>query len=371
MAFVYVFDLTRPATWEAIEAELQYFVERLPKAAVRIIGNKRDLIDEVQLRDFSRAVSWPPRLPQQRKDRRECRGIVHGTRSRHAVMNITALKNEIVARRHQLVVIDREGRLLASCDSIMPLTQHLGEDMLSMFFMFQGLEQTILQLKPGDPRIHLPMLAFPYEDKEYLLSLEIWAQSGVEGILWMMNQEDVPSERLRNIQQDRNEIHIGLEQMTEQEQTLREYTQQLEEAHQALQRFSYIVSHDLKAPLRTIGNLATWISEAFESGDLQELPQFIRLMHSRVQRMEGLIDGIFRYHRAGYEGQSQEAIDLESLLLEIQETLINPNHCQIHLPTDLPVLHSSRTALYQVFSNLLINGLQAQRPSRLPNRGAL
>ncbi len=49
---VYVFDLTRPATWEAIEAELQYFVERLPTATVRIIGNKRDLIDEVQLRDF-------------------------------------------------------------------------------------------------------------------------------------------------------------------------------------------------------------------------------------------------------------------------------------------------------------------------------
>lgn len=270
-------------------------------------------------------------------------------------MNIAALKNEIVARRHQLVVIDRAGRLTASCDSIMPLMQHAGQEVLSLFFMFQGLESAILQLQPGDPHIHLPMLAFPYEDKEYLLSIDLWAQAGVEGILWMMNQEDVPSERLRHIQQDRNEIHIGLEQMTEQEQTLREYTQQLEEAHKALQRFSYIVSHDLKAPLRTIGNLATWISEAFEAGDLNELPQFIRLMHSRVQRMEGLIDGIFRYHRAGYEGQSQEEINLRTLLFEIQETLINPNHCKIDLPIDLPILYSSRTALYQVFSNLLIN----------------
>jgi small GTP-binding protein len=49
---IYVFDLTRPATWETIQEELTYFTERLPKAYKRIIGNKRDLIDEVQLREF-------------------------------------------------------------------------------------------------------------------------------------------------------------------------------------------------------------------------------------------------------------------------------------------------------------------------------
>jgi small GTP-binding protein len=49
---IYVFDLTRPATWETIGQELAYFTERLPLATQRIIGNKRDMIDEVQLREF-------------------------------------------------------------------------------------------------------------------------------------------------------------------------------------------------------------------------------------------------------------------------------------------------------------------------------
>jgi small GTP-binding protein len=49
---IYVFDLTRPATWETIQEELTYFTERLPSASKRIIGNKRDLVDEMQMREF-------------------------------------------------------------------------------------------------------------------------------------------------------------------------------------------------------------------------------------------------------------------------------------------------------------------------------
>jgi small GTP-binding protein len=49
---IYVFDLTRPATWETIDHELSYFSDKLPTATRRIIGNKRDMIEEVQMREF-------------------------------------------------------------------------------------------------------------------------------------------------------------------------------------------------------------------------------------------------------------------------------------------------------------------------------
>lgn len=49
---IFVFDLLRPATWENMDTELAYFKEILPKASLRIIGNKRDLLDEVQLEEF-------------------------------------------------------------------------------------------------------------------------------------------------------------------------------------------------------------------------------------------------------------------------------------------------------------------------------
>lgn len=49
---LYVFDLLRPSTWENIDHELQYFRTLLPKATLRIIGNKRDMLDAVQLNEF-------------------------------------------------------------------------------------------------------------------------------------------------------------------------------------------------------------------------------------------------------------------------------------------------------------------------------
>lgn len=51
---IYVFDLMRPSTYSNIEAELEYFRNLLPKASVQIIGNKTDLLDEIDLEDFER-----------------------------------------------------------------------------------------------------------------------------------------------------------------------------------------------------------------------------------------------------------------------------------------------------------------------------
>lgn len=49
---IFVFDLLRPGTWADMESQLQYFRDLLPKASLRIIGNKKDLLDEIQLREF-------------------------------------------------------------------------------------------------------------------------------------------------------------------------------------------------------------------------------------------------------------------------------------------------------------------------------
>lgn len=49
---VYVFDLTRPSTYEKIDSELSFFRDLLPKAKVQIVGNKTDLLDELQLHEF-------------------------------------------------------------------------------------------------------------------------------------------------------------------------------------------------------------------------------------------------------------------------------------------------------------------------------
>lgn len=49
---IYVFDLSRPSTYENIEEELSHFKELLPKARIQIIGNKSDLLDDLELKEI-------------------------------------------------------------------------------------------------------------------------------------------------------------------------------------------------------------------------------------------------------------------------------------------------------------------------------
>jgi signal transduction histidine kinase len=276
-------------------------------------------------------------------------------------MNLEALKSRVTARRHQLVLLDRAGLLLESCDSLVPLQHLVGEPLLESFQLFEGLVPTILSLQPGEAGLHLPLIGFIFEDKPYRLTLEFWAEPDVEAILWLLSTEDIPSEKLRQIQQDRNETYIGLEKVTEQEQTLREYTERLEQAHQNLQRFAFVVSHDLKAPLRAIGNLAIWIGEAIEGNALHELPEYLGLLRNRVQRMEGLVEGILQYHRAGRERRELELVDLRAMLHELHETIFAALPCTLTIDPSLPVLFCCRTAMYQIFSNLFSNVLKYGR----------
>lgn len=135
----------------------------------------------------------------------------------------------------------------------------------------------------------------------------------------------------------------------------------LEERNQELDQFAYVTSHDLKAPLRAIANLATWIEEDLaDSGDglpPENVEQF-ELLKSRVHRMEGLINGLLEYSRVGRKQQSREEVDVGKLLSEIIDSLSPPGEFSIEVASDMPVLSTRKVPLFQVFSNLINNAIK-------------
>ena len=54
---IFVFDLTRPSTYAKIDEELAFFLELLPKASVQIVGNKSDLLDEMEIEDIRKELA--------------------------------------------------------------------------------------------------------------------------------------------------------------------------------------------------------------------------------------------------------------------------------------------------------------------------
>ncbi|XXX75537.1 PAS domain S-box protein [Sorangium sp. So ce134] len=135
----------------------------------------------------------------------------------------------------------------------------------------------------------------------------------------------------------------------------------LERSNKELDQFAYVASHDLKAPLRGIANLAQWIEEDL-SGTLEgESREHMNLLRGRVRRMEALIDGILDYSRAGRVRHAAEPVDVGQILADVVELIAPPPGASVEVAPGLPVLRTERVPLQQVFMNLVSNALKHAR----------
>jgi signal transduction histidine kinase len=129
-----------------------------------------------------------------------------------------------------------------------------------------------------------------------------------------------------------------------------------------------VASHDLRAPLRGIANLAQWIQDDVGERLDAESRRHMGLLQGRVRRMEALIDGILTYSRAGRRLNKPEPVDTGALLREVIELLAPPPEAMIEVPADMPTVEAERVPLQQVFMNLIGNAVKytrAQRPDVL------
>jgi PAS domain S-box-containing protein len=142
--------------------------------------------------------------------------------------------------------------------------------------------------------------------------------------------------------------------MTDRNQTLAD----LEARNQDLDSFVYIVSHDLKAPLRAVANLSEWIEEDLAGSLTDANQEQMTLLRSRIYRMQSTIDGLLDYARSGRTDDLNEPVDVAQLLAETIDTLAPPPTFTISIAQNLPTLDTKRLLLSQVFTNLIGNGIK-------------
>lgn len=132
----------------------------------------------------------------------------------------------------------------------------------------------------------------------------------------------------------------------------------LERSNRDLDEFAYAASHDLRAPLRGIANLAHWLEEDLGSDLPSSARQQLELLRSRVHRMEALIDGILNYSRAGRTHEPVRAVDVDALLRETIELVAAPPGARIQIEGSMPQLSTERAQLQQVCLNLISNAVK-------------
>jgi signal transduction histidine kinase len=156
---------------------------------------------------------------------------------------------------------------------------------------------------------------------------------------------------IRRITEKRNELAATNRQ-------LQDYASSLEKTNRELDKFASIVSHDLKAPLRAIGNLTCWIED--DAGELLqgEVKKNFEMIKGRVARMEQLINAILDYSKADRVKGEEMEVDTGMLVGECIEFLGHESKADVRVETPLPLLVAEKTKLHQVFSNLIHNAVK-------------
>ncbi len=143
------------------------------------------------------------------------------------------------------------------------------------------------------------------------------------------------------------------------EKIQKELIEGLNKSNEELENFAYIVSHDLKAPIRGIGSLTAWLKDDY--GDVldDEGKNLLHLMEKRVLRMQQLIEGILQYSRIGRIDKEEKEIDINEVLDEVIDTIAPPKETfEINVLSTLPKMINSEIRVSQIFQNIISNAIK-------------
>ena len=131
---------------------------------------------------------------------------------------------------------------------------------------------------------------------------------------------------------------------------------ELEAQNAELERFTYTVSHDLKAPLVTIRGFLGYLEKDAKSGNLDRMKVDIRRIENATDRMQSLLKDLLDLSRIGRLMNTPEEINFELLVHEaIDITSGYLDEIEITIASDLPTIKGDRQRLLEVIQNLIDN----------------
>lgn len=139
---------------------------------------------------------------------------------------------------------------------------------------------------------------------------------------------------------------------------LEERAKILQKQNQELKEFTYVISHDLKSPLRAISSLSEWIQEDVKEKISGETLKNFDLMRGRVGRMQTLIEALVEYASAEHIANELTKVEVTPLVREISRILNPPSNVIIQVQTGMPVLKTDKNKLGKIFTILIQNAIK-------------
>lgn len=165
-------------------------------------------------------------------------------------------------------------------------------------------------------------------------------------------------EKTERLVESQNAMTFLIKDINKSREELMDANRNLDSVNRELNEFAYIVSHDLKAPLRALSQLSWWLAEDYKDVIDAEGQEKLNLLIGRVQRMNNLIEGILEYSRIGRMNDKREPIQLKELLESVLHDLQPPSSIEFKLASEFPTVVFNPVRIQQVFQNLISNAVK-------------
>lgn len=150
---------------------------------------------------------------------------------------------------------------------------------------------------------------------------------------------------------------------------LRQSVRDVERKNKELEQFSYISSHDLQEPLRTVMSFVDLLNEEYQDKLDENANHYLKYITKATGRMSRLITDLLDYSRLGEHAEMlPEVCDCHQIVSNALDGLnsqITEANAIIHVG-EMPEIMGHESALHSLFQNLISNAVKFKHPNRNP-----
>ncbi len=269
-----------------------------------------------------------------------------------------------------LGIVNEEGRfdIAAISGSIWGISEISDEKAWQLMsnLELQGVWKEVVEKNQAIAYNHPPGMPWPDRKKVVLelnsmLGIPFSTSDSVYGMIAMANKEGGYSEKDKNrISRVASAIMLMLNRRR-MELDLTKANKALQKSNKELDDFTYIVSHDLKEPLRGISAFSQFLMEDYAEKLDEQGKHYVQVINKSSLRMKSLIDSLLEISRLRRRSNPYKQINLNELLAQIIDSLeytIKEKNAKIEVQEGLPNINCDHIRFKQVFYNLLTNALK-------------
>ena len=146
-------------------------------------------------------------------------------------------------------------------------------------------------------------------------------------------------------------------------------SRQLEASNAELEQFAYVVSHDLREPLRTVSSFVGLLGKNLDGQLTEQTREYLKFARDGAQRLDRMILDMLEYSRVGAATRRLVPLPLGRVILQASHALslsLTESGGRLIVPDTVPAVLGDEDCLVRLLCNLIGNALKYRHPDRPP-----